>query len=577
MKREHTARLRVGRVLPLALCAISVGGLFPGCNSSGLGKRGSTAPDGSSRFDSGTGGASGIGTGGATSSATSESGGVTSGGVTGTGGTAEIGGTTGAAGASASSPADAGFDQAIDAPQADAQQGGASGSGGITAAGGSTRTGGATGMAGATASSPADARFDGRGDGVIEVQPADGLLEAGRAASSCENPLPLQCGDLLNHSTLVQGRANVWSSYSHTQRWESGPETIYAFQATAACQVVVQLKNLTVDLDLFLMTSCQLGSDTMASSTPLDLQTIETVGFTTEAGQPYFVVVDGYNGSAGTYTLEVNCTCKQDAGTSDVPQADAQGEAAIAPGCDLSVASSAIATDGLTAVGAPQTLDVTLPTTLPTDDNWGLKATVCQEGGYDITPLAGKTVCLVGQDISQTCQGAPARVWVLMDNGAVRCVYKAVRPGVVLAPGVYSATDPTCAQPTIAAGASVLCAGSSSCTSATGPCCPALVAMDRVGMCSPGCPFPSIACDGPEDCGNVQVCCSLESVAAGFMGASCVSATSCGTPSRVICHQQADCPSPQSCGPPNPKPAYLPPQVYPMTEWFGVSFQVCAP
>ena len=74
-------------------------------------------------------------------------------------------------------------------------------------------------------------------------------------------------------------------------------------------RVVARLTNLTVDLDLFVLTGCGPWSNTRASATPLDLQTIETVRFATEPGQPSFVVVDGYAGAAGTYSLEVDCTC----------------------------------------------------------------------------------------------------------------------------------------------------------------------------------------------------------------------------------------------------------------------------
>jgi len=76
--------------------------------------------------------------------------------------------------------------------------------GGATGTGGLTGSGGASGSGGATAS--ADAGSDGRWDGATDASSADGLLTTDAAASSCENPLPLRCGDRLNHSTLVQGR-----------------------------------------------------------------------------------------------------------------------------------------------------------------------------------------------------------------------------------------------------------------------------------------------------------------------------------------------------------------------------------
>jgi hypothetical protein len=162
--------------------------------------------------------------------------------------------------------------------------------GGTTGTGGFAGTGGATGAGGATASLPPDAGVDGH-------------VEAGSAVNSCENPLPLQCGDRLNHSTLVQGRPNVWNGYGCSQRWMSGPEAIYFIQPPTGCQPVVQLKNLTADLSLFFLPSC----DSLFCTEPS----------ATVTGQPYFVVVDGYNGAAGSYTLEVDCTCNQDAGTSD--------------------------------------------------------------------------------------------------------------------------------------------------------------------------------------------------------------------------------------------------------------------
>ena len=405
-----------------------------------------------------------------------------------------------------------------------------------------------------------DAGTDAGADQAIDAPRTDAFLRADAAANSCENPLPLQCGDRLNHNTLIQGRPNVWIGYGNSQRWMGGPEAIYLLQPPTGCQAVVQLKNFTADIGVFFLPRCDPWS---ASSAPV-------------AGQPSFVVVDGYDGAWGSYTLEVDCMCNQDGGTSDAPQADAQGGTAIAPGCDLAVASSAIAALGLTAVGTPQTLNQTLPAALATDDNWGLKATVCQQGGYDITPLAGKTVCLLGQDITQMCQGLPASVWGLMNNGAVACVYKTIRKEFSIPPGVYAANDANCVQPTIAAGATVSCDGRS-CTSATGPCCPATTMMNRTGMCGSGCLPALMTCDGPEDCSNGAVCCSLESAAAGFVAASCVPPAECAAPSRVICHQQADCPSPQQCGVPNPMPTYISPYPYPESADFRVSFQVCAP
>ena len=254
----------------------------------------------------------------------------------------------------------------------------------------------------------------------------------------------------------------------------------------------------------------------------------------------------------------------------------------IPVGCDLTVASNALAALGITVVGDPQTGTTTLPLPLTSGGvitQWAQIASTCKDGGYDITPLAGKTICVLGQDMTQLCQGLPSSVAVLMNSGSVACIYKGVRAGVKIAPGIWSATSPLCTEPTIATGATVLCEGSS-CTSATGPCCPALMSMNRIGTCAADCTLPSITCDGPEDCSNGAVCCSVESTAAGFGGTSCLSPPLCLTPNtRMICHQDADCQPSQHCVAPNPMPAYVSDPSSPTTppEYWRVGFQVCAP
>ena len=437
--------------------------------------------------------------------------------------------------------------------------------GGTTGTGGLSRVGGAGGSGGAT-SSP-DAAPDGRLDVGMDVSSADIFLATDAAASSCENPLPLRCGDRLNHSTLVQGRADVWNGYACTQVSMSGREAIYVVQLPIACQVSVQLKNLSARVVLFLLQSCA----TMPWCTSLS-GSLHT--FAVEAGQPKFLVVDGPDGISGSYTLEVDCACNQDGGTIDAPSADTPDDAASVPGCDSTMAATAMSALGIVTVGDPRMFSATLPAVLTTDANWGLKATVCQQAGYDITALAGKTVCLLGQDMSQPCQGIPSTAWAVMNNGAVACVYKTVREGFGTAPGVYAANDVSCNPPAIAPGATVSCEGGS-CTDATGPCCPATQMMNRTGMCWSGCSV-ALACDGPEDCSNGTVCCSLETTT-GLAGTSCVTPSQCTAPSRVICRQQSDCLASQKCGAPDPMPAYISTYPYAESTTWRVAYQVCAP
>jgi hypothetical protein len=129
-------------------------------------------------------------------------------------------------------------------------------------------------------------------------------------ADLCATALPLECGDNLNDSTVTSGRANAWVGYGQSQRWEGGREVVYAFSTTSDCEVIVTLSNLTTDLDLFGLSTCDQGAGNfMASSTPLGLQTVETIRWTNQAGQTAYVVVDGYAGAQGSYSLAVACTC----------------------------------------------------------------------------------------------------------------------------------------------------------------------------------------------------------------------------------------------------------------------------
>ncbi|WP_437535130.1 hypothetical protein WME79_12850 [Sorangium sp. So ce726] len=203
----------------------------------------------------------------------------------------EVGGTGGAAGH------DAG------ATSSGSGAGGAVATSSGSGAGGAVATSGQGGAAGSAATIGA-----GGGHGGIGAGGAGGT-DSG--ADPCGVALPIACGDRLNHSTTSQGRANEWSGYDRTARAESGRETVYAFSSTAECTVTANLENLATDLDLLLLSACDpIRSNEMASSTPLDLQTVETVSWTSAPGQTFYVVVDGYAGAEGSYTLSVDCTCQ---------------------------------------------------------------------------------------------------------------------------------------------------------------------------------------------------------------------------------------------------------------------------
>jgi len=87
--------------------------------------------------------------------------------------------------------------------------------------------------------------------------------------------------------------------------------------------------------------------------------------------------------------------------------------------------------------GNPETQETTLPEQL-TDADWGLKATVCEQAGYDLNAYAGESVFLTKYSITETCNGEPLYLWVITKDNECICPYKTVREGSGLAPGVYA-------------------------------------------------------------------------------------------------------------------------------------------
>ena len=174
------------------------------------------------------------------------------------------------------------------------------------------------------------------------------------------------------------------------------------------------------------------------------------------------VRIDAGTGTCGPRTFDADCyggeakyTCVQRDGEwvwdhrcPDLPvDAGTIQPVDAASGCDPAKAAQAITAAGLTIVGEAQTLMESLPSSLSSGPNWGVKDSACRAGGYDLSVAAGKTVCLASFATTTLCQGVPTNAWVVMWDGAVRCIYQAVRPDSPMTPGVYAVHDSSCTSP----------------------------------------------------------------------------------------------------------------------------------
>ena len=193
-----------------------------------------------------------------------------------------------------------------------------------------------------------------------------------------------------------------------------------------------------------------------------------------------------------------NCACMADgnwACTQDCLSLPRCGDGGVAPGCDVGKAAQAIAAAGMTIVGEAQTINEELPSNLSSGPNWGVKKAECLEGGYDLSSVAGKTVCLVSFDSTELCQNLASRVWVVMSDGVVRCIYRTAASN----PGVYSVHDSSCGPSDAGA---VSCPGGNpaeqSCRRTASDCIPSGCACPADGQwqCTADCRALPLCADG---------------------------------------------------------------------------------
>jgi hypothetical protein len=93
------------------------------------------------------------------------------------------------------------------------------------------------------------------------------------------------------------------------------------------------------------------------------------------------------------------------------------------------------------AVAGPraQQIETELPPGL-SGPNWGLKKIICEQGGYDLSPYAGKKVLLSSYPISEKDPSKGAlNAWVVSSGDKILCVYEA---GLNSVPGLFAVENP---------------------------------------------------------------------------------------------------------------------------------------
>jgi hypothetical protein len=116
----------------------------------------------------------------------------------------------------------------------------------------------------------------------------------------------LSCGSaisLSNHvpynGTTVGAPSNV-STYSCSGWNESGPEKVHVITTTVTGDITATLSNLSVDLDIFILSACNPSSCVAYGD--------NSATYSNAPPGTYYIVVDGYYGASGSYTLTVTAS-----------------------------------------------------------------------------------------------------------------------------------------------------------------------------------------------------------------------------------------------------------------------------
>ena len=126
--------------------------------------------------------------------------------------------------------------------------------------------------------------------------------------TSCDEVIPVECGQTISGHTVngynFFNAANYHCYYGGSDY--NGREKVYRVELHRKSTLKVGLKNINADLDLFILKSCDVDANCIASSISHGLKS-ESVELEHAEGT-YYIVVDGYQmEEAGNFKLSVSC------------------------------------------------------------------------------------------------------------------------------------------------------------------------------------------------------------------------------------------------------------------------------
>jgi len=132
----------------------------------------------------------------------------------------------------------------------------------------------------------------------------DGGTDSDTDTDLCSPLDPLTCDTTVPGNNGAAGSTDIMDSYPACIGWdETGPEYSYSFVAPADAHLVLNLASVTADVDIFVLSD----DGTVCSAAGCVAYGNYTAWLDVSEGEAYYVVLDGYQGVVGDYSLEVHC------------------------------------------------------------------------------------------------------------------------------------------------------------------------------------------------------------------------------------------------------------------------------
>ena len=141
-------------------------------------------------------------------------------------------------------------------------------------------------------------------DGLTDCDDDDCLGAEACPLPICEASWDLDCGGSDAWATYNFGATDVITEYSCNDWNYEGPEYTYLFVAPASKTLKVVLSEETAETDILVLSAGAEGECLPANCIAYGFAEVE---FEAEAGETYFLVVDGFAGAEGAYTITVEC------------------------------------------------------------------------------------------------------------------------------------------------------------------------------------------------------------------------------------------------------------------------------